>query len=279
MQSKDLNLRYNHYNNTEISNNIKIFVSYIKPSFLFESDILIPVHLGRAVSLESSKDGIISDEELEWLYGNCIGDDDFEGNISRHNRRVGFFTGTYWAFKNYEKLDNPKYFGSFGYRKLLTPVFLDKLENYDVILPKKTDFKIETLKEQCINYHGEDVYLQTISIIKSIYPDEVENIELYFSGTCGYFHELYIMKKELFFNFCNWMLPILYELLKTSPIKIRQDDTRDIGFIIERLTGYYLTKLTLDYQTKEVDIIMTQKPFVNKENINKALLARLRKKV
>ena len=35
---------------------IKILVSYIKPSFLFKSEILTPIHLGRAVEKEISKD-------------------------------------------------------------------------------------------------------------------------------------------------------------------------------------------------------------------------------
>ena len=66
---------------------------------------------------DTSKDGVISDEDIKWLHENCIGDDDFEGNISSVNRRVGLFTGTYWAYKNYEKLGNPVFLGSFGYRK------------------------------------------------------------------------------------------------------------------------------------------------------------------
>ena len=120
---------------------VKIFVSYIKPSFLFKSEILTPIHLGRAVEKDNSKDGKITDEDIKWLHENCIGDDDFEGNISHVNRRVGFLTGTYWAWKNYEKLGNPKYFGSFGYRRLLNPICLENLKEFDIILPPKYDFK------------------------------------------------------------------------------------------------------------------------------------------
>src|SRR5574344_637512 len=119
--------RYDYLGESSLSPLVKIFVSYIKPSFLFKSTILIPIHLGRAVEKEASKDGVMSDADIEWLHKNCIGDNDFEGNISKLNRRVGFFTGTYWAWKNYEKLGNPKYFGSFGYRKLLEPSFLKDL--------------------------------------------------------------------------------------------------------------------------------------------------------
>lgn len=108
MNEQELLYEYKQYDG--INNNkplVKILVSYIKPSFLFKSEILTPIHLGRAVERDTSKDGVISDEDIKWLHENCIGDDDFEGNISSVNRRVGLFTGTYWAYKNYEKLGNP----------------------------------------------------------------------------------------------------------------------------------------------------------------------------
>ena len=69
---------------------------------------------GRAVEKNLSKEGKLSAADLKWLHENCIGDDNFEGNISSANRRVGFLTGTYWAWKNYEKLGNPQYFVSSG---------------------------------------------------------------------------------------------------------------------------------------------------------------------
>ena len=116
--------KYDYLNQEKNNPLVKIFVSYIKPSFLFKSEILTPIHLGRAVEKENSKDGKITEEDINWLHENCIGDDDFEGNISHVNRRVGFLTGTYWAWKNYEKLGNPEYFGSFGYRRFLQPIFL-----------------------------------------------------------------------------------------------------------------------------------------------------------
>ena len=96
---------------------------------MFKSEILTPIHLGRTVEKECSKDGEVTDKDIEWLHKNCIGDDNFEGNISHLNRRVGFFTGTYCAGKNYEKLGNPKYFGSFGYRRLLFPNCLKVIQS------------------------------------------------------------------------------------------------------------------------------------------------------
>ncbi len=258
---------------------IKIFVSYIKPSFLFKSEILTPIHLGRAIAKNASKDGIISDDDLKWLYENCIGDDDFEGNISQVNRRVGFLTGTYWAWKNYEKLGNPEYFGSFGYRRLLNPDFLENLHKYDIILPKPRNLYPETIKEQFIRYHGMEVYQNMINVFETIYPQEKEQLEEYLDGNLGYFDEIYVMKKNVFFDFCSWIFPLLFEFLKHPQTK-NETETRDIAFIMERLTGYYCYRLTqkkLAYD--EENVIITEKMVVNPKLIKKDFFAMLRKNI
>ena len=63
MLEEQLLAGYKKYDSME--NKIKIFVSYIKPSYLFKSEILVPIHLGRAVAQDSSKDGKISEENLK----------------------------------------------------------------------------------------------------------------------------------------------------------------------------------------------------------------------
>ena len=167
---------FDYLNCDSINPLVKILVSYVKPSFLFKSEILTPIQLGRAVENAPSKDGIQSSENLKWLHEHCEFHDDFEGGISEHNRRIGFLTGTYWAWKNYDKLGNPEYFGSFGYRRILNPDFLRDLNKYDIILPNKKDFKIETLKEQIIDYHEENLYNLAIKFSPSDFKDYLNEI-------------------------------------------------------------------------------------------------------
>ena len=47
--------KYDNVNENRTNPLIKILVSYIKPSFLFKSEILTPIHLGRAVERDNSK--------------------------------------------------------------------------------------------------------------------------------------------------------------------------------------------------------------------------------
>lgn len=264
---------------------IKILVSYIKPSFLFKSDIFVPMHLGRAVEAETSKDGVVAEDDLKWLHENCIGDDDFEGNISRVNRRVGFFTGTYWAWKNYERLGNPEWIGSFGYRKFLSPEFLEDIDSADVWAPCLEDFGFQSLKDQMCAVHGEAAYAAMREALLAVHPEDIGLLDRYMSMPFGAYHELYVMRRGVFFDFCAWIWPMLEFLLArhenfigvpveiykgnnlgicvTLPVKPllvkfmdrdmlddyvnenfspTRQDRRDIAFIMERLTGFYLYK-------------------------------------
>ncbi len=285
--------KYDYLNKDKEKPLIKILVSYIKPSFLFKSDILTPIHLGRAIESESSKDGLICDDDLKWLHENCIGDNDFDGNISSVNRRVGFLTGTYWAWKNYEKLGNPEYFASFGYRNFLDCDFLQDLSKYDLIVPKM-DNASPTIKKQLIAFHGNRTFIAMEKAIKDLYPDEWKDVVQYFNMPKGYFHELYVMKKSLFFNYCEWIIPIMNYLLNFSFETYEENenihkvsreyfnkvgDKRDVAFIIERITGYYLyklTKSTIKYRDVTFYKMLTG---TEKQKISSVMLNLMRKNV
>ncbi len=270
---------YDFFNKDKKTPQVKILVSYIKPSFLFKTEILTPIHLGCAVEKEISKDGAISEEDILWLHNNCISDDDFKDSISLVNRRVGFLTGTYWAWKNYDKLGNPEYFGSFGYRRLLNPEFLQKLQDFDLILPKQRNLNLETIKEQFIRYHGEEIYQNMINVFETVYPQEKSDLQDYLSRKKGYFDEIYIMKKNIFFDFCSWIFPLLFEFLKLPEVK-NGKEIRDVAFIMERLTGYYCYKLAqIKLNYLEEDVIVTEKMVINPKVLDKNLFTTLKRRV
>ena len=97
---------------------VKILISYHKPAVLLKDEVLTPIHVGRALATQSSKDGSISEEDYKWMLDNMIGDDTGD-NISHLNRTLNELTAIYWAWKNYDKLGNPDYIGFMHYRRLL----------------------------------------------------------------------------------------------------------------------------------------------------------------
>jgi glycosyltransferase involved in cell wall biosynthesis len=277
---------YNNFNNYCCDGKplLKILVGYIKKTeILFKNDVLTPIHLSRAVADQPCVSGPISKSDIDWLHANMSGDDDFIGNISVINRRVGFLTGTYWAYKNYEKLGNPEYFGSFGYRRLFDPVFLKKLREFDAIMPEKHKFP-ETLREQYMISHGSKLFDYTMKIIEKLYPKQIEDIVQFFLGRQIYFYEIYVLKKLYFMEFCSWIFPILFELQKIPADKlcfsqlevecsikhIEKNGSRkmcnknnfglyqlrDLGFMLERLTGYFLHCLSRRCHLKFMECIV-----------------------
>jgi glycosyltransferase involved in cell wall biosynthesis len=281
---------YNNFNNSCSDGRplLKILVGYIKRTeILFKNEILTPIHLGRAVAAQPCVSGPISTSDIDWLYGNMGGDDDFCGNISALNRRVGLLTGTYWAYKNYEKLGNPEYFGSFGYRRLFDPMFLEKIRKFDAVVPRKHTFS-ETLREQYIVSHGSKLFGCAMKKLEKLYPKQIEDIEQFFLGRQTYFYEIYVLRKPYFMEFCSWIFPILFALQKIPAEKLRFSQVeiessikhfekigsskicnkenfelyqlRDLGFMLERLTGYFLHCLSKrsDLKFMECDVIILQ---------------------
>lgn len=288
-------LEYKKYDYLNKKNTlIKIFVSYIKPAPLLKSEILTPIHLGRSVAKENSKSGKITDDDLNWLYENCIGDDDFDGNISYTNRRVGFLTGTYKAYMNYDKIGNPGYFGSFGYRRQFNPDFLEDLESYDCIIPYRVDFSDTgpTIEKHICKLQGEKMFFAIKNILYKIHPEEKSRFEEYLSMTSAYMYEIYVMKKDLFFEFCRWIFPLLFEFLKIPPEELQFEtansleaefiketgEIRDIAYATEILTGYYCHKLNLrtDIKCKKQSMIFQHN--TNTENSRNEVLAKLLRK-
>ena len=134
---------------------IKILVGYHKPAELLKDDILTPIHLGRALATEASKDGNISKDDYKWMCENMIGDDTGD-NISYLNRYLNELTGIYWAWKNYDKLGNPDYIGYVHYRRLFLfderdiYLFKNKSYLYEIYCNKTTQKLI--LKEKNENH-------------------------------------------------------------------------------------------------------------------------------
>ncbi|EOH7902799.1 DUF4422 domain-containing protein, partial [Campylobacter coli] len=115
----------NSSNLTTQNPSIKILIGYHKPAVLFKDEILTPIHLGRALATQASKDGEMSKEDFEWMCENMIGDDTGD-NISYLNRYFAEFSGLYWAWKNYSRLSNPDYIGFMHYRRHF--IFDEKLQ-------------------------------------------------------------------------------------------------------------------------------------------------------
>ena len=99
-----------------MSKNIKILIVAHKPFKKPEGEYYLPIHAGRKIALERSKDGKIDKQDFAWMLDNTVGDDSGE-NISDKNRYYCECSALYWAWKNFDKINNPEYIGLMHYRR------------------------------------------------------------------------------------------------------------------------------------------------------------------
>lgn len=204
---------------------IKILVCYHKKDRLFKNDVLVPIHCGRAVAVEKSKDGIISNNDLKWLMANMIGDDTGE-NISNLNRDCNEWTAIYWAYKNYDKLGNPDYIGLMHYRRLfdfsniiktskfailnkfgLNSKYLNKIvDQYDIVY--REGFKI--FDKNCHNF---DIYQLIAKLSENYHPLLFKYYNIFLKEQIFYCNNMFIMKKEDFFNMCDEVFPLMFDII------------------------------------------------------------------
>jgi len=83
-----------------------------------------------------------------------------------------------------------------------------------------------------------------MEIINNKFPEFSETAKNYNSQKENYLFNMFIMKKEIFNNYCNWLFSILQEAETKINIKDYDDyQSRVMGFLSERLTGIYITYL------------------------------------
>ena len=163
-------------------------------------------------------------------------------NISHKNPNYCELTGIYWMWKH----DKSDYIGLCHYRRFFTNnrfkimnqnMILDKLKNYDVIVPHKVTYsKKWTIYTKYKSGHDSSDLDLCRKIIMKKYPDYVESFDEVMSGRTIYFKNMFVMKRELFNEYCEWLFSIFDEVEKKINLDNRTDlQKRVYGFLSERL--------------------------------------------
>jgi len=226
-----------------VSNNIKILVAYHKKAPLIKSEIFIPIHVGKEIAFDKSKDGIISNQEMNWLEKECIGDNTGD-NISKFNRFFCEMTAIYWAWKNYDKLGNPDYIGLVHYRTLFQ--FMKNKKNNNIVTDEELSKKILEIFYQydiiapsvqnVIEQSGSNDNLKNFNLDLERYPlvqrmnDKLKQDNLF------YYKNMFILPRKLFFEYYSFVFDILFSKFNTE----QKHNPREIGYLAEFLTSFYL---------------------------------------
>lgn len=243
---------------------IKIMVCYHKPSRIFKNKYFEPIHVGKEIAKEYSKDGIISDADFQWMDKNLIGDDSGE-NISNKNRYYCELTAHYWAWKNQDVLNSPEYFGLMHYRRVLNFNYckegtykvscktIERLcKQYDVILPEPkiaySPIKKEIIKNIyehfSVEHSKEDIDLMKEAVLR-LHPEMKEDVDLILYQTEKIsWYNIFIARKEIFNQYSKWLFEILFFLEKYTYNGERSiEKMRMMGYYGEILLNIYMAYL------------------------------------
>lgn len=259
--------------------NVKILVSYHKPGTLLKGHVFLPIHVGRALDGELTKDGALDDENKKWLYKYCIGDDTGI-NISNKNRSYCELTALYWAWKNIDSIGDIDAIGFFHYRRHLCfdlenkdipdrfgciPIdeITDQYQNnfhindssieeiahkYDIVTVEGWSVKKVGSSSLYDHYCKSSKYLYgkdydlTISVLRDLYPEYGEWMDKYNKEYVGYFTNIFIMKIPVFKEYMEWLFSILSAVERKIDTRLYNVQAmRVFGYLSEWLFGIWYT--------------------------------------
>lgn len=195
--------------------NIVVVVATHKKYRMPESSIYLPIQVGA-----EGKD------DIGYVRDNT------RIHISEKNAYFCELTGLYWAWKNVDC----DYLGIVHYRRyftmknrsyirkcrqcvgdrmncVLNDGDIEKLcRTYDVILPKKRHYYIETLYSHYAHSHYAEHLDIAREVLQEKYPQYLSAFDKVMNSRSGYMFNMYIMKKELSDQYCGWLFDILFEM-------------------------------------------------------------------
>lgn len=244
--------------------NITLIVATHKKYWMPSDKMYLPVHVGKEGKSELGYQG-----------------DNTGDNISSKNANYCELTGLYWAWKNLDA----DYMGLVHYRRHFTfkgakgnkeecvirsEQLKKLLEETDVILPTPRNYYIETNYSQYVHAHHAIDLDTTREIISEKYPEYLRAYDNSMKLTSGHRFNMFIMKKDKFNAYCEWLFDILFELEERLDISsYNKNDSRVFGFVSERLLDVWIETNNISYKNQPYVFMEKQNWFVKGMNFVK----------
>lgn len=160
------------------------------------------------------------------------------------------------AESGYETKD---YLGLFHYRRILdvTEEDLYRIKNHDidVILPYPT-IHYPSADEHHKRYLRASDWETMVQSVKEISPEYAKKLEEIFSQPYFYNYNMFIARKHIFKEYCDWVFPILERTEELSTPKGCERADRYIGYLGESLTTLFFMYHRNDYRMAHTGRIM-----------------------
>ena len=222
-------------------------VDELKKILKDHEDIYFPI-LGGA----SRPDVFVS----QWVKDNVQFDNSGE-NISAHNKLLNEMTSIYWVWKHYLEIGDPDYIGFNHYRRFFNLDDLKDRDDYDIICTNRV-VEARTLYGAYQVYHKIEDLDMAMDIINKTNPEFFVDFHNAICGNTLFSCNMFLMKKELFFEYCSVIYPLLSRIAANINIEGRDNyQKRAVCFLAERITSAWIESQALNHgkRIKQVPIV------------------------
>lgn len=196
--------------------------------------------------------------------------DDTGENISAKNVNYSELSAMYWVGKHgtcgavggdgaASGCETKDYLGLFHYRRVLdvTEEDLYRIKNHDidVILPYPT-IHYPSADEHHKRYLKASDWEAMVRSVKEISPEYAKKLEEIFLQPYFYNYNMFIARKRIFKEYCDWVFPILERTEELSTPKGSERADRYIGYLGESLTTLFFMYHRNDYRMAHTGRIM-----------------------
>lgn len=239
--------------------NIKILVASHKKYRMPKNKMYLPIQVGAEKN------------ESIGFQGDNTGE-----NISNANPRMCELTAIYWAWKNL----NADYIGLVHYRRHFTTknklqrffckdkfdlILSQKelepvLDNYDLVLPNKRKYYIESMKSHFVHlpYTFEKDFNVLRETVIEIAPDYKEAFDKVMNRSWAHMFNMFIMKKKYFDNYCEWLFHVLTAVDKKVDVSnYTIMEARTVAYFGEFMMDVWNEKNRIPY--KEMDVMFMER--------------------
>ncbi len=174
--------------------------------------------------------------------------DDTGDNISEKNKNYSELTGLYWLWKNERECDvlglcHYRRFFAGKDKKILSTDEAEKLlMGNDIIVPRRAVCPVPVRQQYIEKHHREDL-LALDQAIKKERPGYLKAYNEVMEGNQIYPCNMFIAKRDVFFDYCSFLFPVLFETEKRLDISTYDEyAARVYGFLSERLLPVFIKK-------------------------------------
>lgn len=232
---------------------VKVLVAAHKNYQMPTDKLYLPVFVGKELHPDVNKT----------FQGDNTGD-----NISIKNSTYNELTAIYWGWKNLTDLDamglvHYRRYLSLNHQKDLASVLSTQqveqlLSKYDIILPEKRRYYIETNESHYLHAHHHEPFEVMEKVMKEDYPEYYGSFKKVMKRTWAHMFNMFIMKRQPLDEYCTWMFDVLAKVEQQTDISTYSVyEQRVYGFLSELLLDVWLDQ-NPQYSTYEAKYVFME---------------------